>query len=66
MCVAKVNDGLQLESIEVWYDPMAMFRQMKPIAEGLPAADINVLVHDEGGSSQVTEQVMQAEGVLKT
>lgn len=26
--VAKVNEGLKLESIEVWYDPMEMFRQI--------------------------------------
>lgn len=26
--VAKVNDALKLESIEVWYDPMIMFRQI--------------------------------------
>lgn len=26
--VAKVNDSLKLESIEVWYDPMEMFRQI--------------------------------------
>lgn len=26
--VAKVNEGLKLESIEVWYDPMVMFRQI--------------------------------------
>lgn len=30
MTVAKVNDKLQLQSIEVWFDPMTMFRQMKP------------------------------------
>lgn len=29
-CVAKVNDKLQIESIDVWFDPMAMFRQMHP------------------------------------
>lgn len=44
--VAKVNDGLKLESIEVWYDPMEMFRQIDkenaleivPAAEGAGAA----------------------------
>jgi hypothetical protein len=27
--VAKVNEKLQLEKIDVWFDPMSMFRQMK-------------------------------------
>ncbi|KAK4185058.1 hypothetical protein QBC35DRAFT_30906 [Podospora australis] len=31
--VAEVNDKLQLKSIEVWFDPMAMFRQMAPNGE---------------------------------
>lgn len=26
--VAKVNDKLQVQSLDVWYDPMAMFRQI--------------------------------------
>lgn len=26
--VAKVNDKLEIESIEVWFDPMEMFRQI--------------------------------------
>ncbi len=26
--VAKVNDKLQIQSIDVWFDPMAMFKQM--------------------------------------
>ncbi|SPO04363.1 uncharacterized protein DNG_07048 [Cephalotrichum gorgonifer] len=26
--VAKVNEGLKIESIDVWYDPMEMFRQI--------------------------------------
>ncbi len=30
LAVAKVNDKLQLETVEVWFDPQAMFRQMKP------------------------------------
>jgi hypothetical protein len=28
--IAAVNDKLQLQKIEVWFDPMDMFRQMKP------------------------------------
>lgn len=26
--IAKVNDKLEIESIEVWFDPMEMFRQI--------------------------------------
>lgn len=28
--VAQVNDKLQIQSIEVFFDPMGMFRQMAP------------------------------------
>lgn len=28
--VAKVNDKLQIESLEVFFDPLGMFRQMAP------------------------------------
>ena len=31
--VAEVNDKLQLQKIDVWYDPMSMFRQMAPDGE---------------------------------
>jgi creatinine amidohydrolase/Fe(II)-dependent formamide hydrolase-like protein len=31
--VAEVNDKLQLRSIEVFFDPMLMFRQMAPDGE---------------------------------
>lgn len=39
--VAKVNEGLKLESIEVWYDPMVMFRQIdkENTLEIVPPAD---------------------------
>jgi hypothetical protein len=30
MAVATVNDQLQLQKVDIWFDPMAMFRQMKP------------------------------------
>jgi len=26
--VAKVNDALQIQSIDVWYDPMALFNEV--------------------------------------
>ena len=28
LTVAKVNDKLQVLSLDIWYDPMAMFRQI--------------------------------------
>lgn len=28
--VAKVNDKLQLQSVETWFDPLEMFRQIAP------------------------------------
>jgi hypothetical protein len=28
MLIAKVNEELKIQSIEVWYDPMEMFRQI--------------------------------------
>jgi hypothetical protein len=28
MLVAKVNDSLQIQSIDVWYDPMSLFEQV--------------------------------------
>lgn len=28
LTVAKVNDKLQVQSLDIWYDPMAMFRQI--------------------------------------
>jgi hypothetical protein len=33
MVIAEVNDKLQIKSIEVFYDPMIMFRQMAPDGE---------------------------------
>jgi hypothetical protein len=47
-CVAKVNDKLQIESIEVWFDPMAMFRQMHPPKDA------------EAEKAAATEQAVQA------
>lgn len=31
--MAEVNDKLQLQKIDVYFDPMAMFRQMAPDGE---------------------------------
>jgi hypothetical protein len=30
IAVAEVNDKLQIKSVEIWYDPMSMFKQMSP------------------------------------
>jgi hypothetical protein len=46
MCVAVVNDKLQLEKVDVWFDPMAMFRQMKPKASEDPAATQEVIANE--------------------
>ena len=44
MIVAKVNDKLQITSLEVWYDPNEMFRQIAKDGE------VTVVPKDEGGS----------------
>lgn len=38
LAVAKVNDKLQIQSVEVWFDPQMMFRQMaeKPVDPPAP------------------------------
>lgn len=36
--VAKVNDTLQIESLETWFDPKDMFEQMRPSAETMKTA----------------------------
>lgn len=33
IAVAEVNDKLQLQKVEVFFDPMTMFRQMAPDGE---------------------------------
>lgn len=44
MAVATVNDKLQIEKVDIWFDPMAMFRQMRPKeAEGCPASTEQLL-----------------------
>jgi len=51
--VAKVNDKVQLQSVETWFDPMEMFRQISPdgsvtkAALSTPAAgeDITTQLH---------------------
>ena len=44
MIVAKVNDKLQIQSIEVWYDPNEMFRQIAKEGE------VTIVSKDEKGS----------------
>lgn len=46
LAVARVNDALKLESVDIWFDPMEMFRQIarKQKANGAEnGADINAL-----------------------
>jgi hypothetical protein len=38
VAVAKVNEKLQLQKVEVWFDPTAMFRAMDPT--GMAKQDI--------------------------
>lgn len=33
VAIAKVNEKLQLQTVEVFFDPLAMFRQMAPDGE---------------------------------
>ena len=33
LAVAKVNDKLQLEKVDIWFDPTEMFRQMDPTGD---------------------------------
>ena len=44
MLIAKVNDKLQIQSIEVWYDPNEMFRQIGKEGE------VTIVSKDETGS----------------
>ncbi|KAJ7367340.1 hypothetical protein DFH08DRAFT_729903, partial [Mycena albidolilacea] len=39
--VAIVNDKLQLQKVETWFDPLEMFRQMGPIGEGRSGTSTN-------------------------
>jgi hypothetical protein len=39
--VAIVNDKLQLQKVETWFDPLEMFRQMGPIGEGRNGTSTN-------------------------
>jgi Fe-S cluster assembly ATPase SufC len=40
--VAVVNDKLQLQKVETWFDPLDMFRQMGPIGEDKSGTSANV------------------------
>ncbi|RDW84443.1 hypothetical protein BP6252_02033 [Coleophoma cylindrospora] len=60
--VAKVNDKLQLQSVETWFDPLEMFRQVAPDGvvkkEVVPlsaGADITIRLH--GDSEEKTVEV---------
>lgn len=38
--VARVNEKLQLQKIDVWFDPMDMFRQIAKEENGLKTDDV--------------------------
>ncbi|KAF8214914.1 hypothetical protein K438DRAFT_765679 [Mycena galopus ATCC 62051] len=38
VAVAVVNDKFQLQKVEIWFDPLEMFRQMGPVGEGEASA----------------------------
>ncbi|KAF8214938.1 hypothetical protein K438DRAFT_1926605 [Mycena galopus ATCC 62051] len=40
--VAIVNDKLQLQKVETWFDPLEMFRQMGPLGKGAQSGTSNV------------------------
>lgn len=52
--VAKVDDKVRLQSVETWFDPMEMFRQIAPTGEvtravvaAKPGEDAATLLHDK-------------------
>lgn len=60
--VAKVNESLQLQSIDVWFDPMEMFRQI--VKEGgVTVGPVRKQSEDEtdGKSSTVVDPAGAAE-----
>ena len=53
VAVAKVNDKLQLQAVEIWFDPQTMFTQM---VEGTPDGTKGVGIL----SQPVSDEVLQA------
>ena len=51
--VAKVNDKVQLQSVETWFDPLEMFRQISP--DGAVERKANVLKEDVELATQLDE-----------
>lgn len=43
--VAKVNDKLQVTSLETWFDPVELFNQMRPSKETMQV--VNMVLNDE-------------------
>ena len=62
--VAKVNEALQLQSIDVWFDPMEMFRQI--VKEGgvtVKRAGKGNEQHDETEAKTVSDPAAAADAV---
>lgn len=57
LVVARVNDNLQIQSIEVWQDPMAMFRQIDPKGEAQlkPQTETELLTDESSSKVQVPQ-----------
>lgn len=49
--MAKVDDKLRIQSVETWFDPMEMFRQISP--NGVVNRTLHVPVPGEDLSSQL-------------
>ena len=55
--IAKVNEGLQLQSVEVWFDPLEMFRQIA--LDGV----VNKILHNPIQGQDLTSQLHGEETV---
>ncbi|KAK0103380.1 hypothetical protein ONS95_005406 [Cadophora gregata] len=69
--VAKVDDKVRLQSVETWFDPMEMFRQIAPNGEVTktpvvtkPGEDITTLLHGE--ETVPVEEVLNSAGSTAT
>ncbi|EFQ98969.1 hypothetical protein MGYG_01981 [Nannizzia gypsea CBS 118893] len=53
LVVARVNDKLQIQSIEVWQDPMAMFRQIDANGDAVAAPQTDAELFEDGSGNEV-------------
>lgn len=61
--IAHVNEKVQLQSVETWFDPMEMFRQIAPngivnktIVDPMPSQDLSAELHDESHEHSTEEK----------